>query len=59
MEIVQRRSESDCTVILSPLTIFDVLTKPPNLISKSAGIDSIQIYRTSEIIANCIAAESR
>lgn len=36
MVIVQRRSESDCTVILSSLTRFEVLTKPPNLISVSS-----------------------
>lgn len=34
--MVQRRSESDCTVIFSPLTMFEVLTKPPNLISVSS-----------------------
>jgi hypothetical protein len=33
MEIVQRRSESDSTVIISSLTKFDVLINPPNLIS--------------------------
>lgn len=33
IEIVQRRSESDCTVTMFSFTIFDVLTKPPNLIS--------------------------
>lgn len=36
MDIVQRRSESDFTVTISPFTIFDVLTRPPNLISVSA-----------------------
>lgn len=36
MDIVQRRSESDFTVIFSSFTIFDVLINPPNLISVSA-----------------------
>lgn len=37
MDIVQRRSELDCTVIFSPWTKFDVLTRSPNLISVLAG----------------------
>ena len=45
-EIVQIRSASDSTVIFSPFTTFDVLIKPPNLISVFAGIDRTQIYRT-------------
>lgn len=36
MDIVHKRSESDSTVIFSPLTIFDVLINPPNLISVSS-----------------------
>uniref|UniRef100_A0A7C9EZK3 Uncharacterized protein n=1 Tax=Opuntia streptacantha TaxID=393608 RepID=A0A7C9EZK3_OPUST len=35
MDIVQRRSESDWTVTVSPVTMLDVLTKPPNFISVS------------------------
>lgn len=37
MEIVQRRSESECTVTVSPLAMFDVLTRPPNFISVLAA----------------------
>lgn len=42
IEIVQRRSESDRTVIFSSFTIFDVLIKPPNFISTSAGRERTQ-----------------
>lgn len=40
MDIVQRRSESDLTVTFSPLTILDVLTKPPNLVSVLSEIEN-------------------
>lgn len=40
IEIVHRRSDSDCTVTMFSFTILDVLTKPPNLISVLSEIKS-------------------
>jgi len=37
MDIVQRRSESERTVISSSRTMFEVLIKPPRFIRVSAG----------------------
>lgn len=57
MDIVQRRSELDCTVIFSPWTRFDVLTRSPNLISVSAGKQKIQNSVNQTPRANFIIAE--
>ena len=43
MDTVQRRSESEYTVTVSPIIMLDVLTKPPNFISVSAAIQRPQV----------------